>query len=131
MEFPAPRVMKDMLLLPTGDIILINGATYGGLGRGKKPGLQPGSLPTRRRSDRGIRGAQPEPDSQNVPLHSSALARWQSVSGREQPVPNVQLHSRSLPNVTQLRSFLPALPGPTVHSPEAVDFVDRGVNGVV
>jgi len=26
MEFPAPRVMKDMLLLPPGDIILINGA---------------------------------------------------------------------------------------------------------
>lgn len=90
--------------------------------------IQPGSLPTRRRSDPGIRGAQPEPNSQNVPLHSSALARWQSVSGREQPVPNVKLHSESLPNGTQLRCFLPALPRPTVHSPEAVDF-DRGVNG--
>lgn len=32
MEFPAPRVMKDMLLLPPGDIILINGATYGSAG---------------------------------------------------------------------------------------------------
>ena len=30
----------------------------------------------------GIRGAQPEKKSQNVPLHSSTEARWQSVSGR-------------------------------------------------
>jgi len=30
MEFmPAPWVMNDMLLLPTGDVILINGATHG------------------------------------------------------------------------------------------------------
>lgn len=97
MEFPAPRVMKDMLLLPPRrhHSDQRRHLWKRGLGRGKKPGLQPGSLPTRRGSDRGIRGAQPEPDSQNVPLHSSALARWQSVSGREQPVPNVQLHIRS------------------------------------
>ena len=31
---------------------------------------------------------------------------------------------RSLPNGTQLRSFLPALPRPTVHSPEAVFTVE-------
>ncbi|KAK9266541.1 hypothetical protein L1049_001585 [Liquidambar formosana] len=76
MEFPAPRVMKDMLLLPPGDIILINGATYGSAGRGKKPGLQPGSLPTRRGSDRGIRGAQPEPDSQNPSTAVSYCQHW-------------------------------------------------------
>lgn len=94
MEFPAPRVMKDMLLLPPGDIILINGATYGSAGwdEARNPAYNPVLyLP----DEEGIRGAQPEPDSQNVPLHSSALARWQSVSGREQPVPNVQLHIRS------------------------------------
>jgi len=27
MEFPAPRVMKDMLLLPPGDIILLGEAS--------------------------------------------------------------------------------------------------------
>ncbi|KAG0485870.1 hypothetical protein HPP92_009949 [Vanilla planifolia] len=28
-DMPGPRLMSDMLLLPTGDVLLINGATHG------------------------------------------------------------------------------------------------------
>jgi hypothetical protein len=88
MEFPAPRVMKDMLLLPPGDIILINGATYGSAGWDEARNPDRSTNPVLSRRGSGDSWCS-EPDSQNVPLHSSALARWQSVSGREQPVPNV------------------------------------------
>ncbi|KAJ7978066.1 glyoxal oxidase-related protein [Quillaja saponaria] len=42
-DMPIPRVMGDMLLLPTGDIILINGAGLGTAGweRGRAPVLTP------------------------------------------------------------------------------------------
>jgi len=42
MEFmPAPWVMNDMLLLPTGDVILINGATHGNGSAGSIPVVRP------------------------------------------------------------------------------------------
>ncbi|GLJ15874.1 hypothetical protein SUGI_0262090 [Cryptomeria japonica] len=42
-EMPAPRVMADMLLLPTGDVLLINGAKNGTAGwfLGRNPALHP------------------------------------------------------------------------------------------
>ncbi|KAI5059752.1 hypothetical protein GOP47_0026071 [Adiantum capillus-veneris] len=42
-KMPAPRVMGDMLLLPTGDVLIINGAEQGtaGWGAAKKPARAP------------------------------------------------------------------------------------------
>lgn len=42
-DMPAPRVMADMLILPTGDILIINGARHGtaGWGSATTPSLAP------------------------------------------------------------------------------------------
>ncbi|XP_042487234.1 aldehyde oxidase GLOX-like, partial [Macadamia integrifolia] len=42
-EMPGPRVMSDMLILPTGHILVINGATHGWAGRhnATRPALEP------------------------------------------------------------------------------------------
>ncbi|CAL9184916.1 unnamed protein product, partial [Musa hybrid cultivar] len=42
-DMPGPRLMNDMLLLPTGDVLLINGATHGCAGwrRAKNPSYAP------------------------------------------------------------------------------------------
>ncbi|MQM01742.1 hypothetical protein Taro_034502 [Colocasia esculenta] len=42
-DMPGPRVMSDMLVLPSGDVLLINGATRGcsGWGRARRPAYRP------------------------------------------------------------------------------------------
>jgi len=42
-DMPSPRVMGDMLLLPTGEVLIINGATQGtaGWGNAREPNLNP------------------------------------------------------------------------------------------
>ncbi|WOL11316.1 hypothetical protein Cni_G20078 [Canna indica] len=42
-DMPGPRIMSDVILLPTGDVLLINGATHGcaGWGMAKYPSFSP------------------------------------------------------------------------------------------
>ncbi|KAK9292921.1 hypothetical protein L1049_020902 [Liquidambar formosana] len=124
-EMPMARVMGDMLLLPTGDIIIINGAELGTAGwdNAKEPVTRPVIYGPYEQLNRRFAIMSPSSKTPNVPFYSSVGHRWAHFSGWQQPSTVLQLHRRRIPNGPQLGGLCSALLIVRVHANTAENSV--------